>query len=374
MLFLRRTRNRLGADPAPLTWKLAAELTANQEHDLRGCLERFSEFASREDAIGAAHYLNQVIESGYSLHVETLTRSAIRLHIGADARDLRELSQELLDVDIRQLSGPTYWGALAVLISCAQTFFRYDQAQESSAFIEAWLRKYGPNHMLDDIALAQAWTKGAAQEIAPLVETMAKGGLGYLEYFKGRYCNRPFDEFEIRSDGEIFACCPSFLPHSIGNIYRVHNPEEALNTERHARIRDSITLQDFRYCRWLHCTDLKNGLPPLQENSRLHYAPGTFRLSYDPTCNLWCPTCRKEKIVARNAERDRLLRLTDEVVLPLLKHGRDCMMNGYGDVFASKACRRILEAANRQDFRGGTPGLLGVVGDGCPLHSGNCGF
>ena len=350
LLFLRRTYNRLGAGLAPLSWTLAPELTANKERDLRGYLEHFSEFASREDAIGAAYFLNQIFESGCGLRVETLTRSAIRLYIGTDARGLQELSGELLDVDIRQLSGPAYWGALAVLISCAQTFFRYGQSQESSAFIEAWQQRFGPNHMLGDVALAQAWTKGASQEIAPLVETMAKGGLGYLEYFKGRYCHKPFDEFEIRSDGEIFVCCPSFLPHSIGNIYQVHSSKEVLSTERHARIRDSIARQDFRYCRWLHCTDLKNGLQPLQENSRLHYAPSTFRLSYDPTCNLWCPTCRKEKIVAKGAERDRLLRLTDEVVLPLLKEGKDCMMNGYGDVFASKACRRILEAVNRQDF------------------------
>ena len=115
LLFLRRTYNRLGAGLAPLRWTLAPELTANKERDLRGYLEHFSEFASREDAIGAAYFLNQIFESGCGLRVETLTRSAIRLYIGTDARGLQELSGELLDVDIRQLSGPAYgWGQTSV--------------------------------------------------------------------------------------------------------------------------------------------------------------------------------------------------------------------------------------------------------------------
>lgn len=350
VLFLRHIYKRIGTVLAPVSWTLSPELTAQEESEILGYLERFAEFAVREDVIGAAHYLNQIIEFGCSLHVEILDRFSIRLHIGSDARNLQKLSQDLLDIDVHRLSDVARWAAMSMLISCAQTFFRHGQLRESCAFIDAWLHKFGPNHMLSDIALAQSWSNGASKEIASLVETMASGGLGHLEYFKGRYCRKPFDEFEIRSDGEIFVCCPSFLPYSIDNIYQAPSTKEILNSKRHVKIRDSITRQDFRYCRWLHCTDLKNGLPTLLGSSKLHYAPSTFRLSYDPTCNLWCPSCRKEKIVATGAERDRLLRLTEEMVLPLLKDGEDCMMNGYGDVFASKACRRILEEANRQDF------------------------
>ena len=201
-----------------------------------------------------------------------------------------------------------------------------------------------------DVELAQSRLSEEGERASVLVRNMAIGGLDYIEHFKGRYCNHPFDDFEIRSDGEIFVCCPSYLPYSIGNAFKIKSVEEVQSSPTLAKLKDSIIRQDFRYCRWLHCEKIKNGLPTKPVRAKVEYAPIDFRLSYDPTCNLWCPSCRNEKIVAKGEQRERIMQLTDEIVLPLLKTAHSCMMNGYGDVFASKACRKILETASPEGF------------------------
>lgn len=350
--FIKRVSNSLDKNiHPPLNLSISSLIADHQINNIKDHFGNFSTFITREDAIGAAHYINQIMDAGFQIEIEIISQSSIRFHISNEPqKSFQELSNDLLKVDIYQIHGVCRWGLLAIVIASAQTLFRRQEFQQSKEFLHAWLGKYGPNHLISDIALAQEWADGYAQEIEPLINSMAAGGLEYIEYFKGRYCNKPFDEFEIRSDGEIFVCCPSFLPYSIGNINKSVNKEELKRSKDFSKIKDSIVRQDFRYCRWLHCTTLKNGLPSINQNPKLDYEPVNFRLSYDPTCNLWCPSCRKEKIVASGQEREKLLSLTDEIILPFLKKGNDCMMNGYGDIFASKACRRILEIANRKDF------------------------
>lgn len=83
---------------------------------------------------------------------------------------------------------------------------------------------------------------------------------------------------------------------------------------------------------------------------RIFYKAKDLRLSYDKTCNLWCPTCRKKKLVVTGDERDKLIKLTDNVIIPLLKTGQSCMLNGYGDIFYSRVCRHILKNSNIDEF------------------------
>lgn len=349
--FLNRIYNKLSKPNLPLSWTLPTILSSQKQSYLQWCLENFSEIVAREDLIGSAHYLNLILDSGFSIKVTAISRVNVHFHIEFnDPNDDQNIHQNLLGVNVSKLSDVANSAVLSLIISYTQTLFRNNQLHRSRSFIQTYLERHGPNHVLSDIALAQEWSEGTSDDISLLVKSMASGGLDYLQYFKGRYCSKPFDEFEIRSDGEIFVCCPSFLPQSIGNIYRASSDKELLKSELFTKIRESISQQDFRYCRWLHCTNLKNGLPPVEKSSKFDYAPTTFRLSYDPTCNLWCPSCRTKKIVATGVERDKLLHLTESVVLPLLENGQDCMMSGYGDIFASKACRRILEVANRHEF------------------------
>lgn len=351
-LLLRYTCNRMSTLLAPVRWTIASELTAQKESVVLGYLEHFAEFAKREDVIGASCYLNQLHELGCRVRISPSILGTLNLDVSDEQDDIKVLSQELLAINMRWLPDASKWVLVSALVSIAQTLYRRGDRIGSRAVLAAHLRDYGSasSHFVRDVELAQSRFSEEGDHASILVRNMAIGGLDYLEHFKGKYCNRPFDDFEIRSDGEIFVCCPSYLPYSIGNIFKVKSVEEVKSSHVLAKLKDSIVRQDFRYCRWLHCERIKNGIGVMPEHAKTDYAPIDFRLSYDPTCNLWCPSCRTEKIVATGKQRDRFMQLTDEIVVPLLKTANSCMMSGYGDVFASRACRKILEAANAEEF------------------------
>jgi hypothetical protein len=313
-------------------------------------LAHFVSFAVREDVIGAAHHLNRIHDLGYRIRLSLTKRGGLVVAVNDEPSDMAMHSNELLAMDMG-LSGVNLWALTAALVSCAQTLCRQGGMEASCSFLTAHRKRHGQNHILTDVELGQSRYSYEGAEAGVLVRNMAIGGLDYLEYFKNKHCNRLFNDFEIRSDGEIFNCCPSLLPYSIGNAFSIKSIEDVKSSAMLKKSTDSVLQHDFRYCRWLHCVLIRdNLLEAAGPRSKVKYEPTRFRLSYDPTCNLWCPSCRTEKIVAKGQQRERFMQLTDEIVLPLLKTANSCMMNGYGDVFASRACRKILETANTEEY------------------------
>ncbi len=180
-------------------------------------------------------------------------------------------------------------------------------------------------------------------------------------YFKDKFCPRPFTDFEITPTGDIYTCCSRLLPKPTGNVHE-SGYLELLNSSHAKRIRRSILDGIFKYCDPTKCpTILDAGLRKNNEIDDPYFRSiidaGTseidhvenLRLSYDPTCNLSCPSCRRGKIVAKGETADFVGRVTEDTVLPLLPKVKSLMMNGYGDIFTSMACRKILQSLNRRD-------------------------
>lgn len=195
-------------------------------------------------------------------------------------------------------------------------------------------------------------------------------------YFKGRFCSKPFEDFEVTPTGAAYICCPNYLPEQIGNI-KQSGASNIINSQMATRIRRSILEGKFSYCDWTKCKAIKNEVLPTIETARADPltqkfidaadgridGPKDVRLSYDSTCNLSCPSCRSEKIVAKGKEFDEIMWVTDTVVRPLLRTAETVMMNGYGDIFSSRSCRRILETMSlethpRLKFKFITNGVL----------------
>jgi MoaA/NifB/PqqE/SkfB family radical SAM enzyme len=180
-------------------------------------------------------------------------------------------------------------------------------------------------------------------------------------YFQGKFCHKPFGDFEVTPNGNVYVCCPSYLPMPVGNV-KYGGPDDIINSHMAVRVRKTMLDGSFGYCNWLKCNVIKNDALPSLEAARRdpehaqHISrgdgrisgPKDLRLSYDSTCNLWCPSCRTEKIAAKGAEFDEIMRVTDEVVRPLLATAQTVMMNGYGDIFSARSCRRILESISPQ--------------------------
>jgi sulfatase maturation enzyme AslB (radical SAM superfamily) len=183
-----------------------------------------------------------------------------------------------------------------------------------------------------------------------------------VNYFAGKFCSKPFGDFEIGNDGRTFICCPNYLPVSIGNaIDGKMSLPDLLNSESATRIRRSITEQTFHYCDWMQCSDIQmERLPAINtitDPDQLAYIKAgdgiisgikDARLSLDSTCNLWCPSCRSERITAKGEQFERIMETTERIVVPALKAADTVMMNGYGDIFSSRSCRRILESISSE--------------------------
>jgi MoaA/NifB/PqqE/SkfB family radical SAM enzyme len=312
-------------------------------------IKEYVRYVDREDVIGAAFHIRQILDAGYSVAAALSSDGALQITVASGEEgedDLHLMATALLNMNLYKFRGQSYYALLSVLAACAHALYRRGKPREAANFLNDYQKRFGQCHALADIHHAQNYPTEVSGTLKFLVTNMASGGLDYQQVLRGCYCQAPYDTFEVRSDGDVFVCCPSYLPISIGNIYRAKSPSEIMKSKTLRKILDSIENQDFRYCRWLQCRKFGR-LPVRPEIPKTEYKPVTFNLSYDKTCNLWCTTCRKEKIVVTGTERDRLLRLTEEIILPLLATAETCMLSGYGDIFASRACRRILDASNR---------------------------
>jgi len=175
------------------------------------------------------------------------------------------------------------------------------------------------------------------------------------DYLKGRFCDQPFENFETGVTGDVFVCCPSYLPVSIGNLHKA-TAEEIWNSAVAAELRRSISDGSFRYCSRLHCGKITSRkLDPARspaDSSPAASAPLPKRavLSHDRSCNLACPSCRKDFIVAKKAEQERLNILLDNSIMPILRGAKLVTVTGSGDPFGSNHFRSLLKRINRRDY------------------------
>ena len=174
------------------------------------------------------------------------------------------------------------------------------------------------------------------------------------EWLKGRYCAMPFSNFDTMPNGDVFVCCGDWLPVPIGNIYE-NTIEEIWNSSVANEIRASIADGSFRYCNRLSCIHIINrDLPPAVTKpppiNGTANPPSRIVLSHDNSCNLSCPSCRSELILAKKEQQDRLNDLLNTVFLPLLRNAKAVRISGSGDPFASHHYRTLLKRINQREF------------------------
>jgi hypothetical protein len=171
----------------------------------------------------------------------------------------------------------------------------------------------------------------------------------------GLFCEAPFANIETAPGGEVYLCCPAWLPKPIGSIAE-SSVDEMWNSPAARDIRASIHDGSFRHCSREHCPKLSGrGLTPKAEIAdpalraiagarrvRLDRGPRRVTLAHDRSCNLACPSCRTGIIVARKAEQERLDAAIEPVLLPLLRSVRRLRVTASGDPFGSAHFLRLL--------------------------------
>lgn len=175
-----------------------------------------------------------------------------------------------------------------------------------------------------------------------------------------RFCSLPWLYAEIYAGGGVYVCCPAWNGNKhIGNIY-TESAEEIWNSAQALEFRRGILDGTFSQCDRTHCYHLVSGGLPTPEQARLewngeelgriidqqvtvlHKGPTVVKLGYDSSCNLRCPSCRSELLMAKGEEQKRLDRILEEFIVPFLKHAQVLILSSDGDPFASHHYRQIM--------------------------------
>lgn len=169
-----------------------------------------------------------------------------------------------------------------------------------------------------------------------------------------RFCPAPFENFEIYKDGSVFPCNCTQVPFPIGNAH-TQTKEEIWQSPVAKAVRASILDGSFRFCSPMTCWK-RFDLPKRSEHPEQFeqlkkigvdgvQPPKHLNLSYDLSCNLSCPSCRNAQIMATHEERQKLDRVRDNIVLPLLeqKVAESVYITGSGDAFGSPHFRGVLK-------------------------------
>jgi sulfatase maturation enzyme AslB (radical SAM superfamily) len=217
-------------------------------------------------------------------------------------------------------------------------------------------------HRMEPIATANSLSllaQGAFFHIKSLVDPTNP-----VYHLKDYFCTMPFEVIDVL-DGGSHLCCASWVPVTVGNMETSPWPE-VWNSETAQSIRASVHDGSFRYCNKTACPyignnqlktkadviDKSDDWRDIVENKRTTMIKSPYRvnLAYDQTCNLSCPSCRKEKIAADSATRERFDKLQEEAILPLLRESRMVFITGSGDPFASKNFRKLMERLGPDDY------------------------
>jgi pyruvate-formate lyase-activating enzyme len=172
-----------------------------------------------------------------------------------------------------------------------------------------------------------------------------------------RFCHYPFRFAEIHGDGNVYFCCPTWCGYrSIGNIFK-DSPAAIWNGIAAQTIRAGIIDGSFSGCEQHICPSIVSRKLPLktaedETSTSLMRGPQTVKLCHDSTCNLTCPSCRRNMITADRERQRQLDRMVHEFIVPFLADTQWLYLSGDGDPFASRHYRDVLrETAGNLSLR-----------------------
>lgn len=179
-------------------------------------------------------------------------------------------------------------------------------------------------------------------------------------------CKVPFRHIEI-FEGRTHLCCPSWLPHPIHHRVDPEGNEDinVWNDKFTKEIRKSILDGTYKYCSRELCPHLNTLLntdevpDEFVEKSKLPYTdwdgyvipdkpyvettPASINFTFDWSCNLKCPSCRIDFIMANGKTIERVNNTIDFINKNYAKDVRKIFITGSGDPFASKSFRKFLQ-------------------------------
>lgn len=169
-------------------------------------------------------------------------------------------------------------------------------------------------------------------------------------------CRTPFEQLDVL-ENSAHLCCASWMHKSAGNL-STQSHDEVWSSDAAEAIRQSILDGTYRYCNKVACRAIPGRtLTPKRKllndpwwksvienhTGKLDRGPRRVNLAYDRHCNLSCPSCRTSLVTSDDEARQRLDRITQRNIFPLLRMAKEALVTGSGDPFASRTFRKMLQ-------------------------------
>lgn len=183
------------------------------------------------------------------------------------------------------------------------------------------------------------------------------------------FCRTPFSTLELTADS-IYTCCPGWLPQKLARAGT--DPQKVWNGPVLQQIRASILDGSFRFCQPCCASlsrvrggDTRNygAVRPVDQvtDQRLRamiaagklvadHGPDTLVISNDPSCNLRCPSCRKELLMLSPAESQTKADQALGYLWAFRDDVRNLRLSLSGDPFASHMCRMLFKELSPQEW------------------------
>ena len=177
------------------------------------------------------------------------------------------------------------------------------------------------------------------------------------EILKEWVCKHPFEFIDIQG-GSQFVCCPSWCPTDINTQ---DNLGDNWASPEAQSIRESVMDGSYSHCKHRICPSLSSlintGKPdgnfiPIKEAREVYRnydpkinTPKEILFGFDRSCNLYCPSCRKEVVTNDHfdsPEHLAKLKTLNEIDEMFSKTATKMLITGSGDPFYSKLYREYL--------------------------------
>lgn len=200
-----------------------------------------------------------------------------------------------------------------------------------------------------------------------------KGSINTDRPLDSKFCERPFTNIEVQNKGQVYLCCPDWLPTAVGNLLE-QDLDTIWNSEGAQDIRRSILDGTFEYCDQHQCPlisrdeiyDKKNfSKPPwdglcnqyINNNETELESPTFFNFCYDISCNLQCPSCRTRNYnYAKGYEYEQIIQIHEKAVNALYRRLEDkkglifLSLSGSGDPFVSRVYQSLLNELDGEKY------------------------
>lgn len=234
-----------------------------------------------------------------------------------------------------------------------QEFFIVVAINLSSEVVE-FLESKGLKRNEDFVTYNQI-TDTPAEMMKKVMETPAKN---YA------FCPKPFEEVFIEIGGVIFLCCPYLIRDTdIGNL-RENEFDEIWNSVKAKIIRLSIIKRNFCFCEDKFCSHFSKtceDTADYYEESVPRY-PRKAMISFDDSCNLKCPSCRKEFRFNNSSKmKQEMAEICAEKLEAIIPEIGMVSISGNGDPFYCNTYRKLwlnTSKIKRKYIRFQTNGLL----------------